>query len=127
MLTKMLYERGYSQKEVFDLYYFLDSIMVLPEPMEIQYNKDINFLEKEATMPYITTAERIGRSEGRKEGRKEGKEGMLKGLEMILEMKFGKEGLAFFKKIQRISDIKKLEKILDLLKTTNNLSDLVLP
>lgn len=121
----MLYERGYSQKEVFDLYYFLDGIMVLPEPLEIQYNNEIILLEKESSMPYITTAQRIGRKEGKTEGRKEGKiEGKI---EMLLEMKFGKDGMDFFKKIQQISDIKKLQKILELLKSTNNLSDIVLP
>ena len=121
LLTKMLYERGYSQKEVFNLYYFLDGIMVLPDPLEIQYNNEIILLEKETTMPYITTAERIGIREGKREGKIEGK------IEMILEMKFGKEGMAFLKKIQKISDIKKLEKILELLKSANKLSDLVLP
>jgi len=46
---------------------------------------------------------------------------------MILEMKFGKEGMVFLKKIEKISDIKKLEKILELLKSANKLSDLILP
>jgi predicted transposase/invertase (TIGR01784 family) len=43
--------------------------MVLPENMEIAYNKNVARLEEGKSMPYITTAERIGRREGRKEGK----------------------------------------------------------
>ena len=53
------------------------------------------------------------------------KKGLKKGkIEMMLEIKFGKEGLAFMKHIHKISDLKKLDKILQLIKTANNLSEL---
>ncbi|NUM37217.1 MAG: hypothetical protein HUU50_21950 [Candidatus Brocadiae bacterium] len=132
LLTKMLYERGYSQKEVFDLYYFLDGIMVLPEPMEIQYNNEIILLEKEATMPYITTAERIGRSEGKKEGKKEGRKegrkegeikGKIEGIEAILDIKFGDQGLACMDKVQSIQDLEKLQQVFLLAKKSQSLDE----
>jgi hypothetical protein len=56
----MLYDKGYTQAKVFALYDFIDSIMVLPEHLEIQYDTEVREYEKEKKMPHITTAERIG-------------------------------------------------------------------
>ncbi len=120
LLTKMLYEKGYSEKSILELYQFLDGIMVLPEDMEIQYNEEIEAYEKEKTVPYITTAERIGiqkgRMEGRQEGRMEGKqEGMQKALVQvildILELRFYEIPQAICQKIQNIQDIDRLRSL----------------
>ena len=64
LLTTMLYDRGYSEEMILGLYHFIDAIMVLPEGLEIQYNEDVAKFEGEKTMPYITTAERIGIQKG---------------------------------------------------------------
>jgi predicted transposase/invertase (TIGR01784 family) len=44
----------------------------LPEALEKIFLEDLREYEKEREMPYITSAERIGRKEGRQEGRQEG-------------------------------------------------------
>lgn len=72
LLTRLLYDKGYTAVDVFNLYYFLDGIMVLPENLEIQYNQEIAKLEEAKTMPYITTAERIGIQKGIQEGKQLG-------------------------------------------------------
>jgi predicted transposase/invertase (TIGR01784 family) len=71
-LTKLLYERAYSKDQVLSLYSFIDWLLILPEELEKIFLEDLQVYEKEREMPYITSAERLGRQEGRREGRKEG-------------------------------------------------------
>ena len=66
-LTKLLYEKGYSETGVLNLYRFIDWVLTLPEALEKIFLEDLRQYEKEKKMPYITSAERIGRKEGRKE------------------------------------------------------------
>ena len=47
--------------------------LTLPEGLDDMYHKELVKFEEEQKMPYITTAERIGRREGKKEGIKKGK------------------------------------------------------
>lgn len=70
-LSKSLYRHGWTKQEIIDLYRFIDWIMALPEDLEKAYHRELTKYEEEIKMPYVTTAERIGREEGRKEGRKE--------------------------------------------------------
>jgi predicted transposase/invertase (TIGR01784 family) len=71
-LTKLLYKKGYPRSEILNLYSFIDWVLTLPEALEKIFIEDLRDYEKEKKMPYITSAERIGRKEGRKEGRQEG-------------------------------------------------------
>ncbi|MCK5508974.1 MAG: hypothetical protein KAI50_10710 [Desulfobacterales bacterium] len=71
-LTKLLYEKGYSKTGILNLYRFIDWVLTLPEALEKIFLEDLRQYEKEKNMPYITSAERIGKKEGKKEGRKEG-------------------------------------------------------
>jgi hypothetical protein len=72
-LAKELYKRGFSKADIVKLYRFIDWLMILPEELERQCFEELRHVEEEYRMPYITTAERIGREKGLKEGRKEGK------------------------------------------------------
>jgi predicted transposase/invertase (TIGR01784 family) len=71
-LTKLLYQKGYSREGVLNLYAFIDWVLTLPDPLEKIFLEDIKEFEKEEKMPYVTSAERLGRKEGKKEGREEG-------------------------------------------------------
>ena len=66
-LSKSLYRRGWAKQEIIDLYRFIDWIMALPDDLEKAYHRELTKYEEETKMPYVTTAERIGREEGRKE------------------------------------------------------------
>ncbi len=63
-LTRMLYERNYTREQILNLYRFIDWIMVLPESLLQQFNDQHKEYEEGKKMPYITTAERIGKEEG---------------------------------------------------------------
>ncbi len=89
-LTKNLYKRGFSKKDIINLYRFIDWIMVLPKHLERTYHREIMEFEKESEMQYVTTAERIGVEKGWKKGNKEGKqegkqEGVLIGKILITQ------------------------------------------
>ena len=67
-LTSMLYERNYTREQIFNLYRFIDWLMLLPKSLSKKFNNKHKKFEEEKKMPFITTAERIGREEGREEG-----------------------------------------------------------
>ena len=64
-------------------------------------------------MPFITTPERYGRAEGL-EGLAEG---LAKGIEAILELRFGDAASQLMPEIRRINDDEQLKKILHAAKT----------
>ena len=66
-LTRLLYEKGYSKEQVLDLYSFIDWVLTLPEALEKIFLEDLRTYEKEKKMPYITSAERLGKKEGKRE------------------------------------------------------------
>ena len=59
-LTKLLYEKGYSKKEVLNLYSFIDWVLNLPTELEEIFLQELTIYEEEKKMPYVTNAERIG-------------------------------------------------------------------
>ena len=71
-LTLRLYERGFSRDEIIDLYGFIDRIMRLPEPLEIQYNTLIKRHEEEIQVKIITSMERMGIQQGIQQGMQKG-------------------------------------------------------
>jgi hypothetical protein len=93
-LTRRLYRHGLSRRDVVNLYAFVDWLLVLPEALETAYLEDIQQLEEEIKMRYVTSAERIGirkgielgREKGRQEGLQESRREML---EHLLVVRFG--------------------------------------
>ena len=56
----MLYERGYEKQDIIDLYCFIDWLLVLPEDLEEEFIRELCEYEKEKTMQYVSSIERIG-------------------------------------------------------------------
>lgn len=87
-LTRRLYKKGFRKEQIKHLYYFLDRIIALPEPLEIKYRESIHQFEEKNKMPYISSIERFGLYKGRQQGLQEGRlEGLQQGLqkgEMII-------------------------------------------
>lgn len=115
-LTRRLYTLGYERQQIIDLYRLIDWMVKLPPDMEIAVWQQIKDFEQEGQMPYITTAERIGRAEGRAEG-------LIEGIDAMLDMKFGQAGLALMPEIQHIDDIAILERLLQVIKSATALDE----
>jgi hypothetical protein len=57
-IMKMMYDRGYSQQEVTDLYRFVDWVLTLPPELSEAFKTDLIAYEGEKNMPYISELER---------------------------------------------------------------------
>lgn len=64
LITRALYKRGFNREYILNLLTFIDWVLALPEPLEIEYNQEIKRLEGEESMRYITSFERIGMQKG---------------------------------------------------------------
>jgi Domain of unknown function (DUF4351) len=85
-LIRRLYESGYNQDDVVNLFHFIDWLLKLPKALEDEFWQDLQTYEQERTMPYITSVERIGRRIGREEGREEERRSLVT---LLLNEKFG--------------------------------------
>ncbi len=112
-ITRRLYDHGYEREDVINLFGFIDWVMSLTASLEQEFRQEIQQLEAERRMPYITSVERSGI-----------RQGLLEGIELGLELKFGTEGLAILPEISGLADVEELRAILAGLKTVNTLLEL---
>ena len=86
ILVRRLYERGYQRRDILELFRFVDWMMALPQELEERLRNDLEQIETELRMPYITSIERLGIEKGRQEGLLEGRqEGLQQGLQKGLQ------------------------------------------
>jgi hypothetical protein len=70
-LTKRLYKLGYDRQQVLDLFGFVDWVLQLPGPQELAFWHEVQEMEEEKRMRYITSVERIGIQQGMQQGQAE--------------------------------------------------------
>ncbi|MGH9845812.1 MAG: DUF4351 domain-containing protein [Blastocatellia bacterium] len=119
-LTRMLYRRGYSKRDVVDLMRFLDWVMALPEDLQGKYRQEVERIEEENRMPYISTFERKGiemKLQGLQEGRLDGSAGI------VLRQLRGLFGEIDEERIRTLP-LKKIEKLGDALIKFDSIEDL---
>ena len=63
-LVRQLYESGYNQSDVLNLFRFLDWLLKLPKALESEFWQELRIYEEERSMPYVTSVERIGIEKG---------------------------------------------------------------
>ena len=88
-LTRNLYERGYSKQEVLNLYRLIDWVMTMPEDMDLAFERKIVDYEKENSMPFITSIERIGIKKGMERGMEKGRQGQASLIVRMLKRRLG--------------------------------------
>lgn len=89
-LLKHLYRKGWTPQEVQDFYQLLDWMMRLPKELEHQLRQDVNTLEGEITMRYVTSFEKLAMEEGMAKGIEKGiQQGQSRLLMRILARRFG--------------------------------------
>ncbi len=67
-LIRRLYDLGWQEQDIRNLYRFIDWVMILPKALENQFWQEFKQFEQERTMRYVTTGERIGYERGIQEG-----------------------------------------------------------
>ncbi len=105
-LVRGLYERGFNAKDVRELFRVIDWMMELSPALEEAFRQDVDSIQQEKHMPYITSIERVGH-----------RRGLRQGIETALRIRFGEEGLKLMPEIQNIHEEDKLEAILKSLET----------
>ncbi|MEO5329579.1 MAG: DUF4351 domain-containing protein, partial [Magnetococcus sp. THC-1_WYH] len=63
-----MYRRGFSRKQVIDLFNFIDWVMHLPKELDDRLNAEIIEYEENQKMPYISSMERFLEERGRQKG-----------------------------------------------------------
>lgn len=63
-IVREMYQRGYTQSDIWDLFRFIDWIMILPPGLEQQFQEEVKDYEEEDTMQYVTAIERSGIEKG---------------------------------------------------------------
>jgi hypothetical protein len=76
-LIRRLYELGLQEKDIRNLYRFIDWVMIIPKALEAEFWQEFKQFEQERTMSYITTGERIGYERGKEEGKQEGEQTLV--------------------------------------------------
>ena len=112
-ITRRLYVLGYSREDVINLFGFIDWVMSLPSELEQEFQQQIQQLEEERRMPYITSVERSGI-----------RQGLLEGISLGLKLKFGDSGNSLLPEISDIRDVEQLRAILTGLETADTLDEL---
>lgn len=101
-LVRRLYERQYSREEIVCLFQLIDWMLQLPDDLAIIFEADLESLEAEYAMPYITSIERRALKKGLEQGQAQGFErgqthgfergqtqGRMQQLHKLLEHRFG--------------------------------------
>jgi len=89
-----------------ELFRIIDWMMELPPALRHVFWQDLAKIQEDRHMPFITTPERVGQCTG-----------MRRGIESLLRVRFGEEGLKLMPEIHEIHDEEQLEAILKALET----------
>ena len=111
-LVRGLYERGLSAKDVRELFRVIDWMMELPPALKNVFWQEVEKIQEERRMPFITTPEYVGHCRG-----------MRRGIEALLKVRFGEEGLKLMPEIHEIHEDEKLDAILTALETAASPDD----
>ncbi len=85
-LIRRLYERGYKRQAILDLFRFIDWVLELPQDLEIRFEAELEQLEAERRMRYVTSIERRGIEKGLQQGLQQEASLLLK---KLLNRRFG--------------------------------------
>ena len=84
-LVQGLYRRGFDRQQITDLFRVIDWMMRLPKALQVQLRQDLNVLEEESKMRYITSIEQLAIEEGMEKGMQQGmQQGIQHGMQQGL-------------------------------------------
>lgn len=89
-LIRLLYRQGWARPQVLDLFAVLDWMMRLPATLQQRLWQDVDAMDEEKRMAYVTTWEQRGIEKGREQGLEQGRAlGQAALLERQLSRRFG--------------------------------------
>lgn len=123
-LVRRLYSQGFERSDVLNLLAFIDWMLTLPLDLETEFKREVEQLEAEQRMQYVTSFERIGFQKGIEQSQNQVRQALLKSISLGLKFKFGDRGQNLLPEIESISDVDLLETILETIDTASTVSDL---
>jgi hypothetical protein len=119
-LVRKLYQGGYSKQDILELFRLIDWIINLPKNWTDQFQLELEKLEEEQKMPYVTSIERraLEKGEARGEARGEAK-GITKGeikksreaIFEVLEIRFNSVPETIINQVNQIEDLEILKSL----------------
>ncbi len=116
-IVQGLYEYGFQRHDVINLFRFIDWMMDLPADLSLDFDNDLEELERAKEMPYVTNIERRaiergllqGMEKGLEKGLEKGMEkgrhaGLLEAVEMSLEFKFADAAQPLLDSLREVTD-----------------------
>ena len=85
-LVRLLYQRNWSRQRIIDLFRVLDWMLKLPDSLERQLWQDIENIEGERNVTYVSSIERFAIERGMKKGMQQGmQQGIEQGIQQGIE------------------------------------------
>lgn len=112
-LVKALYQRGYEREQIRRLFRFVDWLLALPEELEQEFDRELDCLEEETHMPFVTPREKAIQAAAN-ESRQED---VLK----VLEARFGTVSTQVADAVHAIHDDVTLDRLIRLAATAASL------
>ena len=110
-LVRGLFQRGFAAKDVRELFRVIDWLMVLPPMLTMQFVDEVEKLQTENKMPFITSPERVWHDRG-----------MRKGIATVLRLRFGPEGMALMPDVEDLYE-EQLDTVLDVVEKATTLDE----
>ncbi|MBI4607084.1 MAG: cytosolic protein [Planctomycetes bacterium] len=104
MLRRLL-ERKLKRRDIMALFRFMDWLLALPENLEKELDSRVEALRQEKRMPYLARFERKALERGQRKV-------LLESIELGLNLRFGREGLALVPRIREIEALHHLRALL---------------
>jgi hypothetical protein len=104
-----LYQKGLTKFDIINLVKFIDKMMTLPPPLQLEFKDKLEQYEKELNMPFLSTIEEIAEERGEIKGaRKNCQDNIIK----ILANRFDDVPELMSNSITKIDDMLILENLL---------------
>lgn len=120
-LIRGLFARGYERAQIMELLRLIDWLVALPAEQDRLVEREIERIEEEQRMAYVTSWERLGEERGEAKGLVQG---LLSGLAVALDLKFGAAGTALLPELQQITDPAVLQQVGERIKMATTVEEL---
>lgn len=87
-LTRQLFEKGFKKQDIYQLYRLLDWLLALPKELMLEYKQQVEFIEGEKHMNYITSTERLQFESGFEEGFKKARQEAMNNITSTEQLQF---------------------------------------
>ena len=111
-LVKRMYELGYTREKILQLFDLIDRLMALPPNLDLNFKTELKQFEDEQKMAYITSVQRIERSQTLQES-----------VVKILKTRFQDAPSKLVEQINQIYEHDRLNQLLEEAITTRSISD----